>query len=816
MDINSLIDSDTSGSRPKKEVEKTYNYPPGYQQHREQRPPQPPPLRQPGPNEFRSPSASSYHSGLSPYQKTPSSGFGTSQYPFPQPSIQSPANSAKAISAHQYEAQSFAPNPAQQAFGQTVSLPQTPTSITPGGSYPPFQQQRPPSSHSASTPTSSHAQTPTFLRDSPQQIHAQVRGSYGPNSNHQYLSQPGTPLGPPPPLGRQGSSLRRESPGSYDHKRSNSGGSHGQQLQTPTNILHNPSITSSTVYSTQPTQSPPQQNISMNQDRERSISVSPKTTLPRQPVLSSAGAAIDISRTPHAQATPAKRKIGDPRMDDPTLQEQPAAKRSMSLGVGGMLNADNETESRTPNRRSHGQPSEVSPIPPRNGTYDSVTQEASSVTPGTASLSDPPSRGVVSSSNLSSPSPASVTNQAFNLGAVATESTDSLSQAPPLPKGSPVTKSTSSAHPSPLPESGTGVTRNSNPVHNNTSAQMPDAKAMVDSPKPWKRFRDPKAPIPIFAQRFNRRGGPSNNGRRQAMSKSPLAKKQGLQSSALRPIPPQETNGHVVPGMDGVQSTPDSFGGLGPWERTITGVIPAEELTREIMDYIIEIIAPMRAIQGPILDMIEIEAKIGHVVDKDTDARIRLPGRTEVMIDHNDPSLRTTFRSSMTEANALNALPPAVLSYVDRRKRPKVRITTDQKDGTQLAKIIKIRVADREIYSPKTAFDWRVSVNLEMTYEGDMRGLVETTEGKDRRKPDRNKDRVSYKHGPYQIDLTQVKPTEVVYQAEKEHELEIEVSSSAVRQQIDLVIQNQANRYEDLVQGFVDNVRTLARFCKDR
>lgn len=125
--------------------------------------------------------------------------------------------------------------------------------------------------------------------------------------------------------------------------------------------------------------------------------------------------------------------------------------------------------------------------------------------------------------------------------------------------------------------------------------------------------------------------------------------------------------------------------------------------------------------------------------------------------------VHTRLRDSFYDLtqDALNALPPSILGSIDRRKRPKVRITTDQKDGSQLAKIIKVRIADREIYSPKTAFDWRVSVSLEMNYEGDMRGLVETTEGKDRRKPDRNKDRVSYKHGPYQIDLTQVKPTEV-------------------------------------------------------
>lgn len=651
MDINQLIDSDTSGSRSRKDVEKLRNYPSGYQQHREQRPPQPPPLRPPVQHEFHSPSASSYHSVLSPYQKTPSSTLSTSQYPFPQTSSQSPANSTKAISGHQYEAQSFAPGPAQQAYGQTVALPQTPTSITPGSSYPPFQQQRPPSSHSTSTPTSGHAQTPTFLRDSPQQTHAQLRGGYGPNPNHPYLSQPGTPLGPPTSLGRQGPSLRRESPGSYDHKRSNSGGSHGQPLQTPTGILHNPSITSSTVYATQHTQSPPQQNIPMSQDRERSISVSPKTTLPRQPVLSSVGAGMDIGRNPHPQVTPAKRKIGDFRVDDPALPEQPAAKRSMSLGVGGILNADNENESRTPNKQSHVQPSNIPQMPPRSAVHGSNTQEDSSVTPGAASLPDAPSRGSVDSSNLSSPTRTSVTNQPLKLGAVAAELSDRPSQAPSIPKGSLVTGSTSSVHPPPVPEPGNDIMRYSALVHNNTNAQFKDNQSSSKSAQPWKQFRDPKTPIPIFAQRYNRRGGPPNNGRRQAMSKSPLAKKQNLQSSVLHPVPQQETNGHVVPSMDAVQSPPDSIGSLGPWERTITGVIPAEELTREIMDYIIQIVAPMRTMQGPILDMIEIEAKIGHIVDKDTDARIRLPGRTEVMIDHTDPSLRTTFRSSMTEVS---------------------------------------------------------------------------------------------------------------------------------------------------------------------
>ena len=105
------------------------------------------------------------------------------------------------------------------------------------------------------------------------------------------------------------------------------------------------------------------------------------------------------------------------------------------------------------------------------------------------------------------------------------------------------------------------------------------------------------------------------------------------------------------------------------------------------------------------------------------------------------------------------ALPPSIRAQINPRHRAKVRITTDQKTGKELAKIVKARVADLDIYSPRTAFDWRVSVNLEMNYDGDMRDLVETTEGGKR--ADRNKDRMSYTHLAYQIDLTQVTPFEV-------------------------------------------------------
>lgn len=105
------------------------------------------------------------------------------------------------------------------------------------------------------------------------------------------------------------------------------------------------------------------------------------------------------------------------------------------------------------------------------------------------------------------------------------------------------------------------------------------------------------------------------------------------------------------------------------------------------------------------------------------------------------------------------SIPPSVQSAINHRRTFKLRVTRDQKSGAILAKIVKVRVADLNIYSPNTLFDWRISVNIEMSYSGDISNLTPTVEhGK---RTDRNKDRVSYTHQAYQIDLTQVTPSDV-------------------------------------------------------
>lgn len=91
-----------------------------------------------------------------------------------------------------------------------------------------------------------------------------------------------------------------------------------------------------------------------------------------------------------------------------------------------------------------------------------------------------------------------------------------------------------------------------------------------------------------------------------------------------------------------------------------------------------------------------------------------------------------------------------------RSRNIRVRVTYDQKTNQILNKIIKARVADIDLHMPMSPFDCRISINLEMNWDGSVEELEQAATNKADRQPDRNKDRLSYKHGHYQIDLTQV------------------------------------------------------------
>jgi hypothetical protein len=86
----------------------------------------------------------------------------------------------------------------------------------------------------------------------------------------------------------------------------------------------------------------------------------------------------------------------------------------------------------------------------------------------------------------------------------------------------------------------------------------------------------------------------------------------------------------------------------------------------------------------------------------------------------------------------------------------KARVTYDQKTGQVLNKIIKARVADIDIHMPTNPMDCRLSINLEMDWDGPVEELEQLGPIQNDKSMDRQKDRLSYTQGHYQIDLTQV------------------------------------------------------------
>lgn len=155
---------------------------------------------------------------------------------------------------------------------------------------------------------------------------------------------------------------------------------------------------------------------------------------------------------------------------------------------------------------------------------------------------------------------------------------------------------------------------------------------------------------------------------------------------------------------------------------------------------------------------------------------------------------------------------PATLRSQILHRKPKLRVTHDLKTGKITSQIVKIRVANLHVYSPRTPFDWRVSVSAEVNWAGDVKSLMASAPRDNRNNmPDRNKDRVSYKHQHCQIDLTQVKASTAAHSESATHELEVELDATVLRREGLLAQGGQPNRYEELVRVFADNVRTLAR-----
>jgi hypothetical protein len=135
----------------------------------------------------------------------------------------------------------------------------------------------------------------------------------------------------------------------------------------------------------------------------------------------------------------------------------------------------------------------------------------------------------------------------------------------------------------------------------------------------------------------------------------------------------------------------------------------------------------------------------------------------------------------------------------------KVRRTFNKKTQEMTAQIIKNRVADLDIYNPNDRFDYRISISLETPWSGPEEHLSPPRDGGG--SGDRLKDRLSYKHRDYQIDLTQISHSDGRSQ---DHEVEIEINNQSFMDALGAARRQESDLYERCVGGFVDNIRILA------
>ncbi|KAL6712465.1 hypothetical protein ACN47E_000342 [Coniothyrium glycines] len=188
-------------------------------------------------------------------------------------------------------------------------------------------------------------------------------------------------------------------------------------------------------------------------------------------------------------------------------------------------------------------------------------------------------------------------------------------------------------------------------------------------------------------------------------------------------------------------------------------------------------------------------------------AKSKAPGAARASVDYKHTREVDMFYELSQEG--FNLLNPAVQHIIkESGTRQRIRVTRDAKSGQVLRAIIKQRLANYEISSPHTEWDYRIGINLEITFAGPIDGLAPVVEpGKGVNDMQRQKDRMSYSWlGAYQVDLTQV-----TQGASKNHELELELNAGVLLENADKAGRGEANSFEPLVNGMMNNLRVLSR-----
>lgn len=183
------------------------------------------------------------------------------------------------------------------------------------------------------------------------------------------------------------------------------------------------------------------------------------------------------------------------------------------------------------------------------------------------------------------------------------------------------------------------------------------------------------------------------------------------------------------------------------------------------------------------------------------------PGRSQISYKH---TYETDTFLPLSQAG-VTALPQVIKQHAGQNRELRLRTTTETKTRTVTARIIKLKLADLHIYNPGESYDCRISINLEVNMnspELDPELITTQPSGTQPPLPERRKDRLSYKHLAYQVDLTKV---DVAGMPGSKYELEIEVDAKVLREQMALAVQGAANAYRDVVEGLLNDAVFLMR-----
>ncbi|KAJ2162024.1 mRNA-capping enzyme subunit beta [Coemansia sp. RSA 552] len=322
-----------------------------------------------------------------------------------------------------------------------------------------------------------------------------------------------------------------------------------------------------------------------------------------------------------------------------------------------------------------------------------------------------------------------------------------------------------------------------------------------------------------------------HNQRKRQRAETPEFERRVSAASLSAIVNPEPSNAQLLASPTGAvvaEPRPLSPGRL---EQNLFGARPVEDIVRVVADFCY---THMKDRQN-----IEIEGKLGRLVDKKTGKRIELPVASETVLRD---AQWVRFESNMTLQQ--HAMFNKLLNQrVDETRKAdfggsrveyrhtrevdqfykvdgtRVRVTRNKETGAVLGVITKNKIADLNIYSPRTKLDIRISINEERTME------MPDTEA---HKPilERYKDRLSYAQDLWSFDLTQVVSPEhevgpvnpyatgppKTAPATTTHELELEVAHPEVWQaERAKVAANKPNSFHEITHIFLGNLKALVK-----